>query len=254
MPKAALCACPPSRCAPGWPPCWSWWASAGSIFRSQPAPVALEALRASAALGEGAVWQGAASLQALVQKLQGASPIAEVPCLPACMPACARTSSRVELAAVLRAQGLGGILADDMGLGKRCRPWPTSRSKDAGRLTAPALVIAPVSLMGNWHSEAARFCPGLRTLVLHGAGRHELADSVAEHDLVIAPYSLLQRDRERWLQLQWHLVVLDEAQNIKTPAPTWRRWCLHCRRGTGCACRARPWKTTWARSGACSTF
>ena len=76
-------------------------------------------------------------------------------------------------------------------------------------------MIAPVSLMGNWHSEAARFCPGLRTLVLHGAGRHELADSVAEHDLVIAPYSLLQRDRERWLQLQWHLVVLDEAQNIK---------------------------------------
>jgi SNF2 family DNA or RNA helicase len=32
---------------------------------------------------------------------------------------------------------------------------------------------------------------------------------------VIAPYSLLQRDRERWLQAKWHLVVLDEAQNIK---------------------------------------
>jgi SNF2 family DNA or RNA helicase len=57
-----------------------------------------------------------------------------------------------------------------------------------------------VSLMGNWQREAARFCPGLRSLVLHGAGRHEVADSVAEHDLVIAPYSLLQRDRERWLQ------------------------------------------------------
>jgi SNF2 family DNA or RNA helicase len=116
----------------------------------------------------------------------------------------------------LRAQGLGGILADDMGLGKTLQTLAHIQvEKDAGRLTAPALVIAPVSLMGNWHSEAARFCPGLRTLVLHGAGRHELADSVAEHDLVIAPYSLLQRDRERWLQLQWHLVVLDEAQNIK---------------------------------------
>ncbi len=116
----------------------------------------------------------------------------------------------------LRAQGLGGILADDMGLGKTLQTLAHIQvEKDAGRLTAPALVIAPVSLMGNWHSEAARFCPGLRTLVLHGASRHELADSVAEHDLVIAPYSLLQRDRERWLQLQWHLVVLDEAQNIK---------------------------------------
>jgi SNF2 family DNA or RNA helicase len=39
--------------------------------------------------------------------------------------------------------------------------------------------------------------------------------ALAEHDVVIAPYSLLQRDRERWLQAQWHLVVLDEAQNIK---------------------------------------
>jgi SNF2 family DNA or RNA helicase len=34
-------------------------------------------------------------------------------------------------------------------------------------------------------------------------------------DVVIAPYSLLQRDRARWLEAQWHLVVLDEAQNIK---------------------------------------
>ena len=177
----------------------------------------LEALRASAALGEGAVWQGAASLQALVQKLQGASPIAEVP-LPASMHASLRPYQQQGLnwLQFLRAQGLGGILADDMGLGKTLQTLAHIQvEKDAGRLTAPALVIAPVSLMGNWHSEAARFCPGLRTLVLHGAARHELADSVAEHDLVIAPYSLLQRDRERWLQLQWHLVVLDEAQNIK---------------------------------------
>ena len=36
-----------------------------------------------------------------------------------------------------------------------------------------------------------------------------------DFDVVIAPYSLLHRDRERWLEAQWHLVVLDEAQNIK---------------------------------------
>ena len=36
----------------------------------------LEALRASAALGEGVVWQGAASLQALVQQVQGTTAIA----------------------------------------------------------------------------------------------------------------------------------------------------------------------------------
>jgi len=38
---------------------------------------------------------------------------------------------------------------------------------------------------------------------------------MTEHDIVIAPYSLLQRDREGWLDAPWHIVVLDEAQNIK---------------------------------------
>ncbi|MBX9835161.1 MAG: DEAD/DEAH box helicase, partial [Burkholderiaceae bacterium] len=42
-----------------------------------------------------------------------------------------------------------------------------------------------------------------------------VADAITEHDIVIAPYSLLQRDRVRWLAAQWHMVVLDEAQNIK---------------------------------------
>ena len=91
----------------------------------------------------------------------------------------------------------------------------TRGQKDAGRLTAPALVIAPVSLMDNWRREAGRFCPGLRSLVLHGRDRHAVAHAMTEYDIVIAPYSLLQRDRERWLAAQWHLVVLDEAQHIK---------------------------------------
>jgi SNF2 family DNA or RNA helicase len=69
--------------------------------------------------------------------------------------------------------------------------------------------------MGNWRKEAERFTPSLRTLVLHGADRHSAATNMAAHDVVIAPYSLLQRDRERWQAQAWHLVVLDEAQNIK---------------------------------------
>jgi SNF2 family DNA or RNA helicase len=60
-----------------------------------------------------------------------------------------------------------------------------------------------------------RFTPGLSVLVLHGSQRHQVASGMARHDIVIAPYSLLQRDRERWQAQAWHLVVLDEAQNIK---------------------------------------
>ena len=177
----------------------------------------LDALRTSAALGEGAVWDGAPALRAMLEQLRGQGELPEVP-VPASVQAQLRPYQLQGLnwLQFLRAQGLNGVLADDMGLGKTLQTLAHIQiEKDAGRLTHPALVIAPVSLMGNWQREAARFCPELRTLVLHGKERHAVADSMAEHDVVIAPYSLLQRDRARWLAAEWHLVVLDEAQNIK---------------------------------------
>ncbi len=177
----------------------------------------LEALRTSAVLGEGVVWEGADALRALARQLQGRAALPEVP-VPPGVQASLRPYQQQGLnwLQFLRAHGLAGILADDMGLGKTLQTLAHIQvEKDAGRLTAPALVIAPVSLMGNWRREAERFCPGLRSLVLHGKDRHAVAHAMTEYDLVIAPYSLLQRDRERWLAAQWHLVVLDEAQNIK---------------------------------------
>ncbi|MBA4263343.1 MAG: helicase SNF2, partial [Comamonadaceae bacterium] len=177
----------------------------------------MEALRTSAALGEGVVWQGAQSLRALVQRMQGQQSLPVV-ALPASVQASLRPYQQQGLnwLQFLRESALAGILADDMGLGKTLQTLAHIQvEKDVGRLDRPALIIAPVSLLGNWQREAGRFCPDLRCLVLHGQERHEKAASLAGHDVVIAPYSLLQRDRERWLQAQWHLVVLDEAQNIK---------------------------------------
>ncbi|MEY3445324.1 MAG: hypothetical protein RIR45_79, partial [Pseudomonadota bacterium] len=177
----------------------------------------LDAMRTATSLGEGALWEGAQALHALVHSLSGRSALPEV-VVPPGVQATLRPYQQQGLnwLQFLRTHGLGGILADDMGLGKTLQTLAHIQvEKDAGRLTHPALIIAPVSLMGNWRKEAERFCPGLRTLVIHGKDRHEVADSMAEHDIVIAPYSLLQRDKDRWLEAQWHLVVLDEAQNIK---------------------------------------
>jgi len=177
----------------------------------------LDALRTSAALGEGAVWDGAQALRTMVKQLTGHVQLPEVP-VPASLQASLRPYQQQGLnwLQFLRQHGLSGLLADDMGLGKTLQTLAhVLVEKEAGRLTRPALIVAPVSLMGNWRREAERFTPGLRTLVLHGKERHESADQMSTHDLVIAPYSLLQRDRERWLEQPWHLVVLDEAQNIK---------------------------------------
>jgi len=177
----------------------------------------LDALRTGAALGEGAVWEGAQALSEMVKQLSGRAELPEAPA-PVSVQAQLRPYQQqgVNWLQFLRQHGLGGILADDMGLGKTLQTLVHIQiEKDAGRLKHPALIIAPVSLMGNWRRETERFCPQLRCLVLHGQDRHLVADTMGEFDIVIAPYSLLQRDRERWLEAQWHLVVLDEAQNIK---------------------------------------
>jgi hypothetical protein len=57
----------------------------------------------------------------------------------------------------LRSAGMGGILADDMGLGKTVQALAHMAVEQAeGRLTSPALVVCPTSLVANWQAEASR--------------------------------------------------------------------------------------------------
>ena len=152
--------------------------------------------------------------------------------------------------------GLGAILADDMGLGKTVQllallssereallargdtaligdtpdpdgPEPPAAPqahapaiKDHSRVK-PTLLVCPMSLVGNWQREAARFTPGLRVHVHHGAGRltgGELAAALAAADLVITTYALVARDGPVLAGIDWARVVCDEAQNIKNSA------------------------------------
>nr|WP_232504768.1 DEAD/DEAH box helicase [Acidovorax delafieldii] len=116
----------------------------------------------------------------------------------------------------LREQGLGGILADDMGLGKTAQALAhVLTEKEAGRLTRPALVVLPTSLLFNWQAEAARMAPSLRVLALHGADRGKRYLHIADHDLVLTTYPLLWRDVEALAAEPFHLLILDEAQMVK---------------------------------------
>ncbi len=116
----------------------------------------------------------------------------------------------------LRALGVGGILADDMGLGKTLQTIAhLCLEKEAGRLHAPALIVAPTSLCFNWERELEKFAPHLRRLVLRGAGRHARYARIDEADVVITSYPILVRDEERFASRPWHLLVLDEAHTIK---------------------------------------
>jgi len=162
-------------------------------------------------------WLGGERLRALGRKLHDFDGIHPVD-VPAGLQAQLRPYQRAGLdwMQFLREYGFGGILADDMGLGKTVQTLAHILvEKEAGRLDAPALVVAPTSLMGNWQAEAARFAPGLRVLLLHGKDRKTLFDQVHTADLVLTTYALLGRDEPALRKHRYHLLILDEAQYIK---------------------------------------
>ncbi|MFF5206974.1 DEAD/DEAH box helicase [Streptosporangium sp. NPDC000396] len=117
--------------------------------------------------------------------------------------------------------GLGGVLADDMGLGKTISTLSLLLSERENGTPGPTLLVCPMSLVGNWQKEAARFAPSLRVYVHHGGTRKrddELAAAVREADLVVTTYGTALRDLGALAALEWDRVVCDEAQAIKNSA------------------------------------
>ncbi len=118
----------------------------------------------------------------------------------------------------LRGAGLGGLLADDMGLGKTAQTIAHLVFEQAsGRMDKPALIVVPTSLISNWTAELSKFAPHLTTAVLHGLDRHQRRDRLDGVHVVITTYTVLARDIADMKELAWHVVVLDEAQAIKSP-------------------------------------
>ncbi len=117
----------------------------------------------------------------------------------------------------LKKYHFGGILADDMGLGKTIQAL-TLLSINSKK-NKPSIVIAPKTLLGNWFSEAKKFTPNLKTIIISGDSieREELIKNLNSYDLVLTSYSLFQRDSEIYKEnkIKFNYTILDEAQYIK---------------------------------------
>jgi non-specific serine/threonine protein kinase len=116
-----------------------------------------------------------------------------------------------------------------MGLGKTVQVLAVllrTRRETPAASRAPSLLVVPASLLGNWRAEAARFAPELSLLFAHpsempGETLKALADDPAsalrQTDLVVTTYSMVTRFE--WMtEIDWHWVILDEAQAIKNPS------------------------------------
>jgi hypothetical protein len=116
----------------------------------------------------------------------------------------------------MRRLGMGALLADDMGLGKTVQliAYLLDRSDEP---EAPALIVCPASVMGNWQRELHRFAPDLTVRLHHGPDRTRSIDDLLDCDVVLTSYSLLPRDKRLLAEAEWRVVVLDEAQQVKNP-------------------------------------
>ena len=121
----------------------------------------------------------------------------------------------------LAALGLGACLADDMGLGKTIQllAFLLRRRQEQPNDTRPVLLVAPTSVLGNWQREAARFAPSLRVVEHYGSERTLDGAALGESgSLVLTSYGVLRRDALLLSHVDWAVVALDEAQNIKNAA------------------------------------
>jgi superfamily II DNA or RNA helicase len=126
---------------------------------------------------------------------------------------------------LLSGLGLGACLADDMGLGKTIQVLSlllVQRKRAKGAPLAPCLLVAPASLLANWADEIERFAPSLQARILHPSAMSAAciqafaAADAAGLDLVITTYGTLLR-QTALAEIDWRLVIMDEAQAIKNP-------------------------------------
>lgn len=111
----------------------------------------------------------------------------------------------------------GCILGDEMGLGKTLQAI-TLIAERAKAGYGISLVIAPVSLLENWRREFDRFTCGLNVIVHHGRKRTGMYTELLGYDVVIISYNTACSDLSLLKMVDWDLVIVDEAQNIKNPA------------------------------------
>ncbi len=111
--------------------------------------------------------------------------------------------------------GAGACLADDMGLGKTVQ---TITCLLCHASEGAQMVVAPASVVSNWHRELARFAPSLTVFMLNEIAiedREEFILHIGEQDVLVTTYGLLVSESETLVNKDWVTVCLDEAHTIK---------------------------------------
>ncbi|KAJ1920409.1 DNA repair protein rad16 [Mycoemilia scoparia] len=144
----------------------------------------------------------------------------------------------------------GGILADEMGMGKTIQMISLLLSQPRVK---PTLVVAPTVALMQWKSEILQHTDALSVYLYYGQQRTKDQDELLKHDVIITTFSVMEsvfrkeqygnRRKGELIKepsvlhgIKWARVVLDEAHNIKDRSCNTarsafalnadRKWCL----------------------------
>ena len=94
-----------------------------------------------------------------------------------------------------------------------------SPSDHSGMEYRASLVVAPASVVHNWHNELTRFAPSLQVCTYTGdiAKRREKRLNLMRWDVVLTTYRTLLNDIDFLADRQFGIIIFDESQAFKTP-------------------------------------
>ncbi|PWY75536.1 DNA repair protein Rhp26/Rad26 [Aspergillus heteromorphus CBS 117.55] len=152
----------------------------------------------------------------------------------------------------LQQQQVGGIIGDEMGLGKTIQVIAFLAGLHySKKLTRPAIVVCPATVMKQWVNEFHRWWPPFRVSILHtsGSGMVNIRNESSREDallsetwsasrgtqggskaarkvvkrvleeghVLVTTYSGLQTYASLLIPIEWDCAVLDEGHKIRNP-------------------------------------
>lgn len=143
---------------------------------------------------------------------------------------------------------MGGLLADQMGLGKTlsilsliCSTLDEARAfgnsdmdesdqvNDVARRAAGTLLLCPKSVISNWQEQIGQHLDKSKVsyYMYHGSKREQDLDILSQYDVVVTSYSTAaseftstSKNFSALTELEWFRIVLDEAHSIRTQSTT----------------------------------
>jgi len=135
------------------------------------------------------------------------------------------------------------ILADEMGLGKTIQSagfLHQLHMLPQTQIRGPFLIVAPLSLIGQWQSETNMWAPDLNVVFYHGSAdaRDFLTQQefyyteqfipkqsaaklkkmhVTKFHILITTYEVVLKDIEVLKKIKWKALIVDEAHRLKNP-------------------------------------